>query len=98
MKKYKMPNLWRLKEARDMRSIKNSYWTNKDHKWIVFEKWEVLVSYESVVVVIYKGQVYLGNDYNYSKTTKMYVNNFLWVCNKEFNRNIEEGKYKFINI
>lgn len=98
MKKYKMPNMGKLTGVQRVGSIRNPYGFNANHKIINFEKWQVLTSYESVIVVIKEGQVYLWNDHDYSRTTAMYRNNFLWVESKEFHKNYENWVYKLINI
>lgn len=56
-------------------------------------------SYNSIIVKIDKGEVFLDEKYwNYSKTTGKYRNIFLGEDKKEIERKIKEGTYTLINL
>ena len=56
-------------------------------------------SYNSMIVFIERGQVYLDVRYwNYSITTSRYRNQFLGETKKETQAKIDSGEYKLVNL
>jgi hypothetical protein len=64
-----------------------------DQTILYFENGEVFHSYDSFIVVRYYENpiIYLGEHWNYSKTTSKYRNEFLRKTSKELNNMIKEG-------
>ena len=52
-------------------------------------------SYNSVIVKIHKGKVTLGKNWNYSKTTSKYRNQFLDETTKETQAKLDSGEYLY---
>ena len=50
-------------------------------------------SYKSPIALIYNGVTYIFKDYNYSKTTGKYRNQFLNSTLKEINQKLKDGVY-----
>ena len=58
------------------------------------ESLRIFQSYESIIVKVEEGQVYLDERYwNYSKTTSKYRNQFLGDSTKEIETKIKSGEY-----
>jgi hypothetical protein len=58
------------------------------------ESLRIFQSYDSIIVKIEEGQVYLDERYwNYSKTTSKYRNQFLGDSTKEIETKIKSGEY-----
>uniref|UniRef100_A0A6M3LD33 DUF8033 domain-containing protein n=1 Tax=viral metagenome TaxID=1070528 RepID=A0A6M3LD33_9ZZZZ len=55
-------------------------------------------SYRTVIVAIKKGQVYLDHNWDYSKTTSKYRNQFLGETRKETEAKIKDGTYTVTNL
>lgn len=67
-----------------------------DQTQINFENGKILQSYNSLVGVVYDGTVFVGKDYDYSKTTSKYLNLFCGMTAKECSINIDKGIVKEI--
>lgn len=65
---------------------------------MTFENWKVFQSYNSVIAICTDGKIYLGNDWDYSRTTGKYRNMFLWEDKKETEKKIESWEYTLLNI
>ena len=63
---------------------------------VTFENAVIFVSYGSIIVVEYKGVTYLGKDWDYSRTTGKYRNNFLGETKKETQEKLDSGIYKLL--
>lgn len=96
MRKYKMPSLGKFVSVENMRT--NWGWDAPNQFEIEFEKGRVFQSYNSTIVVIKDGQVYLGEDWNYSRTTGKYRSDFLGEHTAETKAKIESWEYKLLNI
>jgi hypothetical protein len=58
------------------------------------ETLRIFQSYDSIIVKVEEGQVYLDETYwNYSKTTSKYRNRFLGDSTKEIESKIKSGEY-----
>ena len=64
---------------------------------IQFEKGRVFQSYQSIIAVVQEGKVFLGEDWDYSRTTSKYRNAFLGTTTKELEKGIKEGSIKILN-
>lgn len=59
----------------------------------------VFQSYDSTIVVIHQGTVYLDSHYwDYSITTGKYRNQFLGENKAETQKKIDSGEYKLVNL
>ncbi len=59
-----------------------------------FENGKVFQSYNSLIAIKIDGKVYLGKDWNYSKTTMKYLNWWLGgYSKKEIEKGIKEGEF-----
>lgn len=63
---------------------------------VSFDNGRVFKSYNSIIAVEYKGQVFLGKDWDYSTTTGKYRNQFLRETKKETETKINKGIYKLL--
>ena len=66
---------------------------------ITTEQADILIHYNSIIAVVTtKGEVFLGKDWNYSKTTAKIRNNFLGETTKETQKHIDNEDYLIKNI
>lgn len=64
---------------------------------ITFDNGTLFKSYDSIIAIIYKGQVYLTSTYDYSNTTMKYLKNFLGNSGvTETRAKIKTGEYKLL--
>lgn len=73
---------------------------NKPNQYaITFDKGEILQSYDSIIVVRrYKdNQIFIGQNWNYSRTTAKYRNMYLGETTAETQAKIDSGEYKMLN-
>jgi len=64
---------------------------------IYFDNGSVFKSYSSIIAVKYKGQIYLGKHWDYSKTTGKYRNQFLDEGVADTREKIKSNEYKMLN-
>ena len=94
MLKVKMGN---IKKVENMESINGNLVPNQFILWT--ESGKVFQSYNSIIVAIVDGIVYLDEVYyNYSRTTSKYRNQFLRRTTKEIEQRIKEGTYILTNL
>ena len=72
---------------RTSREVPNQFDIVDDNGNIYFQ------SYRTVIVAIKSGQIYLDHNWDYSKTTGKYRNQFLSETRKETERKIKDGTY-----
>lgn len=90
MKKYNMPNLGKFQEVGNFHQ--------KNQFIITFEKWKILQSYDSIIVAVKWDDIFIGQNWDYSKTTWKYRNMFLWEDKKETYENIQNWTYKMLDV
>lgn len=79
-------------KVENINGVPNQFRIRTDKGWI-------FQSYDSTIVAIENGQVYLDEVYwNYSKTTSKYRNLFLGETTKETEAKIKSGEYKLKNL
>ncbi len=69
--------------------VKNQFLLHHEHG-IVFQ------SYESIIVVQVGGKTYLGEHWDYSRTTSKYRNMFLRETTQEIKAKIDSGEYRML--
>ena len=79
----------------NFRNITNARGTKVPNQFIInIDNKEYFKSYDSMIVKIENGKVYLDETYwDYSKTTSKYRNQFLGDTTKETQRKIKSGEY-----
>jgi hypothetical protein len=79
----------------NFRNITNARGTKVPNQFIInIDNKEYFKSYDSMIVKIENGRVYLDETYwDYSKTTSKYRNQFLGDTTKETQRKIKSGEY-----
>ena len=79
----------------NFRNITNTRGKSVPNQFIInFDNKEYFKSYDSMIVKIENGRVYLDETYwDYSKTTSKYRNQFLGDTTKETQRKIKSGEY-----
>jgi hypothetical protein len=79
----------------NFRNITNARGTKVPNQFIInIDNKEYFKSYDSMIVKIENGRVYLDETYwDYSKTTSKYRNQFLGDTTKETQRKINSGEY-----
>ena len=79
----------------NFRNITNARGTKVPDQFIInIDNKEYFKSYDSMIVKIENGRVYLDETYwDYSKTTSKYRNQFLGDTTKETQRKIKSGEY-----
>ena len=88
-----MRKLGGFKKVRNMKSF-NSRREVPNQFILKFENGEVFQSYESIIAVKFNdGAVFLGEHWNYSRTTQKYRNEFLRENTAETRNKLEIGKY-----
>ena len=70
---------------------------NPNHSVVVFENGNILQSYDSIIAVKLDKKIYLGKDWDYSKTTGKFRNMHLGTTKKEVLEKLETGEYKLLN-
>lgn len=65
---------------------------------IYFDNGVILQSYESIIVVRAHGQTYIGPDYDFSRTTGRYRNDFLGEKKEETEKKIKSGEYIMLEL
>ena len=66
---------------------------------VTTEQATTLIHYDSVIAVVTtKGEVFLGKDWNYSRTTAKIRSSFLEETTKETQKHIDNGDYLIKNI
>ena len=63
---------------------------------ITFDNGRVFKSYDSIIAIELNGKTYLGNNWDYSKTTGLYRNQFLGEGIEETREKIKSGEYKML--
>lgn len=61
------------------------------------KNFKLLQSYDSLVALKYNGDLYLGKDHDYSKTTSKYVTMFTGLTTKERRQGLKNGTIKELN-
>jgi len=90
MKTYKQPALGKFERVENYGGVVNQFVLH-------FEKGIVFQSYSSVIVVQAFGKgTFLGQDWNYSKTTSKYRNMFLNETSDEIKAKFNNGEYKLL--
>lgn len=96
MKTYKMPNLGKFNKVYNMTT---SGGNEAPNQFILrFEKGVMFQSYDSIIAINKGGQIYLGQNWNYSRTTWKYRNDFLRENTAETRKSLEKWEYKLLNI
>lgn len=63
---------------------------------VEFDNGSLFKSYNSIIVIKLGQKVYLGNNWDYSKTTGIYRNQFLGEGIEETREKIKTGEYKML--
>lgn len=63
---------------------------------VSFDNGYLFQSYSSIIAIRYKGQVYLTDKYDYSRTTMKYLKDFLGHGVAETRELLESGSYKLL--
>ena len=96
MRTYNIPNMGKFKIVANMMSSWGNYVPNQFI--IEFENGKIFQSYNSIIAVKFKGQVYLGQEWNYSKTTATYRNSFLNEDTATTRKKLKNWEYKLLKI
>ena len=86
-----------ISKVQNMKSLKGNDVPNQFIIWGSFTK--IFQSYQTIIAMIKRGQVYLDkNDWDYSVTTSKYRNQFLGETKKETEKKIKSGEYKLKDL
>lgn len=88
-KKYKVPSLGKFEKVRQLAANQFE---------ITFEKGRIFQSYNSIIVVQSKWDLYYGQDWDYSRTTNKYRIEFCGLNTADSRKLIEEGKIKMLDV
>lgn len=70
---------------------------NPNHSVVVFENGNILQSYDSIIAVKLDKKIYLGKNWDYSRTTGKFRNMHLGTNKKEVLEKLKTGEYKLLN-
>ncbi len=91
MKKYNVPSLGKFKRVANYQWMPNQF-------IIEFAEGEVFQSYDSIIVVKIEWEIFIGQDYDYSRTTWKYRNYYLWEWVSETRKKIDSWEYKMLRV
>lgn len=86
-----IPNVENLTSPRSYEPVKNQFIIKMDNG-------TVFQSYDSTIAIEIDGKIYVTKDYNYSRTTSKYLNQFCGYTAKEVEKELDKKGSKFVML